>query len=87
MEGELGEPEEGENLKCLETWHQQMEQFKKDYKSCVTKNKNMLQGKYLKEADFEWCKKNTRFDDIEIIKWFKCFRKECPNGILSLIEI
>lgn len=37
-------------------------------------------GKYLYEADLEWCKINTKLEHGTILRWFKRFRKACPSG-------
>jgi hypothetical protein len=44
-------------------------------------------GKYLHENDLKWCKKNTKFSEKEIIKWFKRFRTMCPRGDMTLDHV
>lgn len=43
----------------------------------------MSTGKYLSTSDFDFCVSHTKFSDVEILNWFKGFRKEVPNGHLS----
>ena len=40
-------------------------------------------GKYLHENDLKWCKKNTKFAEKEVIKWFRRFRALCPRGNMT----
>lgn len=44
-------------------------------------------GKYLHENDIKWCKKNTKFSEKEIIKWFRRFRTMCPRGDMTIDHV
>ena len=50
--------------------------------SSVSKSK-LSTGKYLSQADFEYCVSHTKFDESDILRWFKGFRKECPTGYFA----
>lgn len=44
-------------------------------------------GKYLHENDILWCKKFTKMNQREIIKWFKRFRLISPKGKMTRAEL
>ena len=66
----------------------EMAKYMKDYNSLVvhesSASKSKLStGKYLPSSDFEFCIKHTKFEEAEILRWFKGFRKDCPTGHLA----
>jgi len=44
-------------------------------------------GKYLHENDLKWCKRNTKFSEKDIIKWFRRFRTLCPKGDMTINHV
>ena len=66
----------------------EMAKYMKDYNSLVVQESSaskskLSTGKYLPSADFEFCIKHTKFEEAEILRWFKGFRKDCPTGHLA----
>ena len=66
----------------------EMAKYMKDYNTLVVQetsaSKSKLStGKYLPSSDFEFCIKHTKFEEAEILRWFKGFRKDCPTGHLA----
>ena len=66
------------------------DQYKKDFQEVIitasmltASSKRITPGKFLLDDDFKWCVENTRFSEREILKWFKNFRLECPQGHLT----
>jgi len=44
-------------------------------------------GKYLHENDLKWCKRNTKYSEKDIIKWFRRFRTLCPRGDMTMKHV
>ncbi|CAB4064891.1 NCS1 [Lepeophtheirus salmonis] len=44
-------------------------------------------GAYLKDSDLDYCINKTNFSRVEVICWFKRFRRDCPNGRLTKDDI
>ena len=66
----------------------EMTKYMKEYNSLVIKESSaskskLATGKYLPQSDFEFCLKHTKFEEVEVLRWFKGFRKECPTGHLA----
>ena len=66
----------------------EMARYMKDYNSLVVQESSgskskLSTGKYLPSTDFEFCIKHTKFEEAEILRWFKGFRKDCPTGHLA----
>ena len=40
-------------------------------------------GKYLMPEDLAWCRKYTKFREKLLLKWFRKFRGECPQGTMN----
>ena len=64
---------------------EEMAKHTKEFKTLVIKKSQSkrLAGKYLSQADFDFCVSHTKFDEAEILRWFKGFRNECPKGHLA----
>lgn len=43
-------------------------------------------SKKLTPSDLTEIANSTEFSEYEIQHWYKSFRKDCPSGILSLVE-
>ena len=66
----------------------EMQKFINDYNNIVlnessTSKSKLSTGKYLLSSDLEFCTTHTKFEEADILRWFKGFRKECPNGHLA----
>ena len=66
----------------------EMAKYLKDFNSLVIQESSaskskLSTGKYLSQADFDFCVSHTKFEEAEILRWFKGFRKECPTGHLA----
>ena len=66
----------------------EMQKFINDYNNIVlnessTSKSKLSTGKYLLSSDLEFSTTHTKFEEADILRWFKGFRKECPNGHLA----
>ena len=66
----------------------EMARYMKDYNALVVQESSgskskLSTGKYLPSSDFEFCIAHTKFEEAEILRWFKGFRKDCPTGHLA----
>ena len=88
------EKEETDVLKDLPDYERSQEKrleiqnFLNDYNKLVIDEKSgsrskLKTGKYLGSTDFLFCQTHTKFSESEILRWFKGFRTECPNGHLA----
>ena len=64
----------------LEAKAKEEDEFYMNQPSPKTLKDHEVTGKYLYEADLDWCKVNTKLEHGMILRWFKRFRKACPSG-------
>ena len=44
-------------------------------------------GSYLRPDDMKYCISKTNFTEDQIIEWFHRFKKDCPNGRLTVDQL